>query len=179
LTNDIEYVILSSYKFLIAGEGATIVSFQGGTGDLSRGTAIDRDALELINTINKLILTYRALSHSIIHKHNISSTMYNTFFILEYEGTMSLNQLARKLSLDKSTVSRMVDTLQIRGFVKKSPDPGDGRVIRLEISERGAALYSIINKALAREIKGLPASSDREVRKVLKLFTNRLSEKFE
>jgi DNA-binding MarR family transcriptional regulator len=56
--------------------------------------------------------------------------------IAELKGAR-LSDVANHLGLDVSTVSRQVQHLEQRGFIERSPDPGDGRAIRLELSDAG------------------------------------------
>jgi DNA-binding MarR family transcriptional regulator len=52
-------------------------------------------------------------------------------------GFTRLSDVANHLGLDVSTVSRQIQHLEQRGLVERSPDPGDGRAVRLELSATG------------------------------------------
>lgn len=56
---------------------------------------------------------------------------------LAADASLSQHELGRHLRLEKSTVSRLVRQLESRGWVTRSGDESDGRVVRLSLSEPG------------------------------------------
>jgi DNA-binding MarR family transcriptional regulator len=54
------------------------------------------------------------------------------------------------LGVSKQAVSQLLDTLARRGYVERSPDPGDRRRIKLELTERG-------RRVLAAAVRGVEA----------------------
>ncbi|WP_339109718.1 MarR family transcriptional regulator [Thioclava sp. GXIMD4216] len=50
-------------------------------------------------------------------------------------------ELCRGLDYDSGAMTRMLDRLIKLGLVQKAPDPKDGRMIILSLTEKGAALY--------------------------------------
>lgn len=59
--------------------------------------------------------------------------------LLELSQGQGLSQvmLGQRLRLEKSTVSRLIDQLQKRGWVERARDPVDGRAVRLQLTEQG------------------------------------------
>lgn len=55
--------------------------------------------------------------------------------------------LAEALGVDQSTVSRHVTRLEGAGLVTRRPDPEDGRVALLEVSEHGRAAHEALHRA--------------------------------
>lgn len=55
------------------------------------------------------------------------------------------SDIAGNIHLDLSTVSRHLAALEKQGFVRKTPDPSDGRASRVELTEDG---YSVMRKML-------------------------------
>ncbi|MEY9212799.1 MarR family transcriptional regulator [Thermobifida halotolerans] len=55
-------------------------------------------------------------------------------------GPLSQRELAERLGLEKSTVSRMVADLERKGLLHRERDPANRRVHRLRITERGRQL---------------------------------------
>lgn len=64
---------------------------------------------------------------------------------------LSQNELAERLGLEKSSVSRLVQQLQARGWLKRVPDGADGRVKRLVLSAQGRRVADDV--ATARRTK--------------------------
>jgi DNA-binding MarR family transcriptional regulator len=59
-------------------------------------------------------------------------------------GPASQQDLAARLHLEKSTVSRMAAGLEQRGLVVRERDPGNRRLYRLRLTERGAELRAAL-----------------------------------
>ncbi len=68
---------------------------------------------------------------------------------------LSQNELAARLSLEKSTVSRLVGGLVARGWVERERSPVDGRAVRLRLSDRGARAAAEIGEARSRKFDGV------------------------
>jgi DNA-binding MarR family transcriptional regulator len=54
---------------------------------------------------------------------------------------LSQNELAERLQLEKSTVSRMAAEMERKGFLVRERDPGNRRVYRLRLTDAGRALH--------------------------------------
>jgi DNA-binding MarR family transcriptional regulator len=60
---------------------------------------------------------------------------------LDHEAGLSQRELAERLGLEKSTVSRLAAELEAAGLVRRERDPGNRRFYRLEITEAGRRLH--------------------------------------
>jgi DNA-binding MarR family transcriptional regulator len=75
---------------------------------------------------------------------------FSTFVLLKtvaHLGPMRLSALAAELSLDASTVSRHVKSLEDAGLLERTTDPDDGRAFQVALSDTGCAR---IETAVAR-----------------------------
>lgn len=59
-------------------------------------------------------------------------------------GSISLNELAGRLNIDKSFMSKSVDDLVRKGFLKREQDPSDRRYVIIRLTEQGEQLYAKI-----------------------------------
>ncbi len=64
---------------------------------------------------------------------------------LAVHGTVSLSALARHLEHDAGALTRMVDQLEHKGYLHRYRDSQDRRVVRVELTECGHALWKQIN----------------------------------
>ena len=71
---------------------------------------------------------------------------------------VSQQALAEQLHLEKSTVSRLVQHLEQRGWVRRVRDLHDTRVFRLQLSETGHEQASRLVKSLAERHERLLAA---------------------
>ena len=79
------------------------------------------------------------------------------------------SQLVRELGVSKQAAGQLVDTLVLRGYLDRRPDPDDRRRITIELTERGAAAGAEVRAAVedvdgrlagmltAAELRGLRA----------------------
>ena len=64
---------------------------------------------------------------------------------------LSQNDLAARLRLEKSTISRLVGLLESRGWVTRTRSPRDGRALDVQLTDRGRQMAADL--AEARRIK--------------------------
>src|SRR5689334_23275235 len=58
------------------------------------------------------------------------------------EGPQRQGEIAERLLLDASTVSRRVGALVKQGYVRRQPDPADGRAVRLAATDAGLEVFA-------------------------------------
>lgn len=93
-------------------------------------------------------------------------------------GPLTVNDLAARLYLDKSTASRVANGLEEKGYLKRLRDPEDGRAIRLHATDEGARLCQRIEDDLASEYADLLADLPPEVRAGIRRLVGRLTQSF-
>jgi DNA-binding MarR family transcriptional regulator len=90
-------------------------------------------------------------------------------------GFLGVNDLAAALYLEKSTASRLAAALERASLVERSPDPEDGRSVRLSATAAGRQAYQAIEQDLLREHTDLLAGFDPEVRAAVTQVVGRLT----
>jgi MarR family transcriptional regulator, lower aerobic nicotinate degradation pathway regulator len=89
-------------------------------------------------------------------EHDLSITQARLLGVLR-DRTPTMNQLARLLGLDKSSVSGLVDRAERRGLVVRIPSAADKRAVLVGLTDEGRAL---ISQAAARFGTDLTAMLD-------------------
>ena len=93
-------------------------------------------------------------------------------------GSISVNDLANMLGLDKSTMSRAVNSLVEQHLANREPDPADRRYMIVEVTEAGRALFLDIEARMERYYHlvydSLPADKRRQVLESLELLVEAL-----
>ena len=64
-------------------------------------------------------------------------------FVLWQNDGISINELAKKTSLGKSTLTSMLDRLEISGFLKRIPSKKDRRKILIERTEKDKSFQDL------------------------------------
>lgn len=101
------------------------------------------------------------------------SQCYGLSAIVE-AGSLSVNDLAAELLLDKSTVSRLVNQLEAKALITKVPDPLDRRGVRLEATLEGRRLASGVKDTMVGENASILSDFNPEVRHGLITLATRL-----
>lgn len=74
---------------------------------------------------------------------------------LDRDGPLAQHELAARLRLEKSTVSRLVSQLHGRGWVTRTKHDGDGRVAWLELTAAGRSAAGQLADARAAKFSRL------------------------
>ena len=64
-------------------------------------------------------------------------------FVLWREDGISINELAKRTSLKKSTLTSMLDRLEATGHLERVPSPGDRRQILIRRTEKDRSLEGV------------------------------------
>jgi MarR family 2-MHQ and catechol resistance regulon transcriptional repressor len=142
---------------------------------LAVNNRLEQDAWELHEALTGLVRLYQFRDRRRICYYGISVTQCYAISALTNHGQMSLNGLADELNLDKSTTSRMIDSLEKKGLAHRSADPGDGRAVCLEATSAGRELQDVIERELVDDLKLIIEDFEPEVRQAASELISRLA----
>ncbi len=134
-----------------------------------------RDAADLQRSLSDLVRVVQFRDRDRICCHDISVTQCYALEELIRRGPLTLNELAQVLYLDKSTASRVVDSLERKGYATRSPHPADGRALLLAATPTGRALCERIEGDLVVEAQRLLVDIEPEARRAMALLLGRLA----
>ena len=80
-------------------------------------------------------------------------------------GGVRSSELAQRLKIAPRSATEVVDALEAKGLVSRSPDPGDRRAVLVALTDRGRELSEEVRKARGVESERLferLTKSDRE-----------------
>ncbi len=135
---------------------------------------LDRDAEELHAAVRSLLRIYQFRDRQRTCYHDISVTQCYALEALQ-GGALRLLEIAEALNLEKSSASRMIDSLEDKGYVRRAADPSDGRASVIDITRRGQALHDNIVAALVDEKRELLAGVGKASRRAAIRIINELS----
>ena len=137
--------------------------------------ALEADAARFYDALSALIRVYQFRDRDRICCHDLSVTQCYALEALADRGPLSINELAARLYLDKSTVSRVADALERKGLLQKAADPEDRRAVRLLATQAGKTLQVRIRDEIREREKGLLRDFDPEVREAMIALIGRLA----
>jgi len=96
----------------------------------------------------------------------ISITEAHAIDELAADGPLTQNQIAARLRLQKSTVSRLVDELVGAGLAKRTPNPADGRSVLVALTAKGtnrATRLGTARRSLFEDLMREMSAADRRI----------------
>ncbi|TCV92797.1 MarR family transcriptional regulator [Luteibacter rhizovicinus] len=66
---------------------------------------------------------------------------------LAVSGSMSATELARAIDLDGGAMTRLLDQLETKGYLRRQPHEQDRRALRIELTEAGEALWKHMHES--------------------------------
>jgi MarR family transcriptional regulator, 2-MHQ and catechol-resistance regulon repressor len=136
---------------------------------------LDRDATDLHRSISELIRVYQFRERDKICCHDLSVTQCHALEVIAGHGPLSMNELAARLFLDKSTTSRVVDALERKELAVREANPSDRRALRLSATPAGVDLLVRIRQDVIRDEKLLLAEFEPAVRREMARLIARLA----
>jgi DNA-binding MarR family transcriptional regulator len=104
-------------------------------------SAATRPQLGAIDAMAQLSFVIQGMLEHRAHAHNLSLIQTRLLGVLrDREPTM--NELARLLDLEKSSVTGLVDRAERRGLVERVRSASDGRAVQVSLTDAGRMLVS-------------------------------------
>jgi MarR family transcriptional regulator, lower aerobic nicotinate degradation pathway regulator len=110
--------------------------------------------------------------NAVMGEFGVTPTQFAALAKLHDAGRVSQNELGRLTAMDPATVWGVVNRLVKQGHVAQSPDPGDARLVMVELTEAGLKA-TLRMKAVAAEVsrETLRRFTGEEARQLLALLS--------
>jgi DNA-binding MarR family transcriptional regulator len=131
---------------------------------------VDPVAAEAVEAFFTLLTRMRAYYGRVCESFGLSPQLASVLRGLATPSPM--RELARRLHVDASNLTGLVDRLEERGLVERRPDPDDRRVKQLTVTPDGAELRDALNAGLMADpplFAGLSPQQRRDLRHLLRL----------
>ncbi len=73
--------------------------------------------------------------------HKVSAEEWAVLLILQGNDGLAASQLSDQTLRDKTTISRLIDKMEAKGFVERIKDANDRRILRLHLSRHGRETF--------------------------------------
>jgi DNA-binding MarR family transcriptional regulator len=87
---------------------------------------------------------------------------------------MTPGELARLLHHNPGALTRLLDKLEQRNYIRRVPDPADRRALRIELTPSGRTLWKRINACGERVAERALENSTEKERLQLQVLLNRV-----
>jgi len=133
-----------------------------------RNECVERDAARLQEQVIAFIRSFGLLRPNATPcGRPLSVSEAYALLELSRRGGWSQAALGHRLRLEKSTISRLINQLQGKGWVERTRNPADGRAVRLRLTEQGSQVADQVAVArsdyFARLIERIPAAEREDV----------------
>ena len=132
------------------------------------------DAEELASELNSAAIHLLRRIRSTDGSLGVTAARLSALSVVVFGGPLSLKQLADMEQVTSPTMSKMVAALETDGLVRREPDPGDRRAVRLiatqagkELMERGRQLRI---SRLAAELSTLSAVDQKSLLRAARIL---------
>lgn len=142
---------------------------------VTQDPGLAEDAEALYDALEDLLRVYQFRDRDRICCFDVSVSQCYALEGLVRRGDMTLNDLAAYLYLDKSTTSRVVDALERKGYVTRTPHPKDGRALLLAPTQEGRSLEGRIRESILAEERQLLSDFSPDVRQSMTQLLRRLT----
>jgi DNA-binding MarR family transcriptional regulator len=122
----------------------------------------------------------RSLAHQLaeeLRPSGVAVGQWPVLLLLWSRDGMSQAELSRGVAIEPPTMVRTIDRMVRDGLVTRAPDPADGRVARICLTERGRSLRDeLVPKAAAVNVRNLSRMTEDEGRTLQRLLGKLLVE---
>jgi DNA-binding MarR family transcriptional regulator len=138
-------------------------------------TDVGNDADDLINQVIRLQRAIHRLKNT---DTDSARSAHVILLMISQHGPLRVADVAVKMCVDASTVSRQTAWLVNDGLLRRTSDPADGRASVLALTERGESVAAAVAKRrrelFARIIHDWPARDVRAFSSLLRKFVDGL-----
>ncbi|WP_298017767.1 MarR family transcriptional regulator [uncultured Castellaniella sp.] len=125
--------------------------------------------------VGLLIRHLHVLVHRVIDLRTLplglTANQWRPLLLIQHKRIDTPAELARAMNVDTGAMTRMLDRLEAKGFIRRDRIPEDRRVVKITLTDTGHALTDqilpIIAEALNLHLQGF---SDDEIRMLLALL---------
>jgi DNA-binding MarR family transcriptional regulator len=103
----------------------------------------------------------------------LTMTQVRVLYTLQMENGLAAGELAERLGVQPSTVTRIVDRMVQNKLVSRDVDPSDRRLVRHNLTERGDALFRDLQTTADENFgKVFAGMSDTQVQRLVEALTD-------
>jgi DNA-binding MarR family transcriptional regulator len=105
---------------------------------------------------------------------DLKFTQFHVLKRLAMMGPMSASELARAVDLDGGAMTRQLDQLETKGYLRRQPHAQDRRALRIELTEAGEALWRHLHESNVATLERAQRSLSAEERERLHDYLERV-----
>jgi DNA-binding MarR family transcriptional regulator len=118
--------------------------------------------------MNDVTLLMRKYFDRRAQKFGMTRAQWRATKVVFHRPGMCQSELAEFLEMEPIAVGRVIDRLQLAGFVERRPDPKDRRAWRLYTTEQASGVIEVM-ESIGRELRGeaMAGISEAEIKQTI------------
>jgi DNA-binding MarR family transcriptional regulator len=137
------------------------------------GRTVDEQQLGVVTALVRSSFLVNAVYAEAAREHGLTPQQGQLLCVLMVQP-YGMSDLGGVLGLAKSSLTGLVDRTAERGFVRRQPDPQDGRAVQVALTPAGGRLARAFYTDTYRRIEALPAALGEENRDTLAALLGRV-----
>jgi DNA-binding MarR family transcriptional regulator len=129
---------------------------------------IQSDAAAIVVGLRRIVRALEVYSQEVRRSYGLTGPQLWALKTLARSGPLTIGELAGQLIVHQSSTSLLVRRLERRGLVRRARLKDDRRFVRIELTERGAALVADApapaQGRLLHGLESMPAARVRQIR---------------
>ena len=134
----------------------------------------DADVQDFGELLSAMIRSFIAFERSEIFCCGVTMTQCSTILAVGKHGKMTMNELSEWMTLATSTMTRIVDNLVRDGYIERTQDDQDRRVVYVSLTDSGSQLFDgilrIYHDYHRRIVENIPYEELHKVVEALQLL---------
>lgn len=121
--------------------------------------------------IHEAVALIRKKALMILKPYDIAPEQYGIMKLLDEGSTINVSEIANLTDKDKSTITRMVNAIEKKGFIIKETDKSDKRIQRIKLTEFGKKAVDNVSEVISKNIDDINVSvTDEEYEIFMNIF---------
>jgi DNA-binding MarR family transcriptional regulator len=138
--------------------------------------------LSVMQSLRRIVRAVSLYSHQLAATYKITAPQLVCLLTVVNEGPLNLSTLSKRVFLSASTVVGILDRLEEKGLITRQRDQKDRRLIKLQVTSKGADLVaqvpSPLPTALANSLQQLPELEQATIALSLERIVNLMEENY-
>lgn len=136
----------------------------------TRYEQISANLFDLMVILHKKIFNPLEISKAV----DLTPAQFSVLFYLIRNENCSVSEVARYLRISKPNMTPLLDRLIDLGYIQRTRDMKDRRVIRLRLTERGKSFYDSMKEANLKIVRDIFQNYDNQELEMLQRYSREL-----
>jgi DNA-binding MarR family transcriptional regulator len=140
-------------------------------------STLDRRAVELRNVVQEILNQFQFVNAEVANGPHVDLSCQELRLVehIGDDGPKIMRELAGFLLLAVNSVTSIVDNLETKGIVRRHRSEEDRRIVRVELTEHGRAVYVAAVDQKTRFLRAMLAELNEEEQEIYMLLMRKIA----